>query len=135
MSFLSDSSDWACTFAADRTDRHAKDRVASERLGIGVSSLASGLYRLIRDYLPGGASRLAALLLPQILPVFSVVAPCPGAPGAAPALGWSSGRRALESSPCSTDTGHQAHHSVVTARTTGAAASSTFPSPTGAASQ
>src|SRR3972149_2178705 len=31
-------------------------------------------------YLPGGASRLAALLLPQIHPVFSVVAPCrPGA--------------------------------------------------------
>jgi len=30
--------------------------------------------------LPGGASRLAALLLHQILPVFSVVAPCqPGA--------------------------------------------------------
>src|SRR5262245_2370526 len=29
---------------------------------------------------PGGASRLAALLLPQILPVFLVVAPCqPGA--------------------------------------------------------
>ena len=40
----------------------------------------SGPYRLIKDYLPGGASRLAALLLPQILPVFSVVAPChPGA--------------------------------------------------------
>src|SRR5215203_3838182 len=30
--------------------------------------------------LPGGASRVAALLLPQIRPVFSVVAPChPGA--------------------------------------------------------
>jgi hypothetical protein len=40
----------------------------------------SGLYRLIKDHLAGGASRLAALLLPQILPVFSVVAPChPGA--------------------------------------------------------
>ena len=35
---------------------------------------------LIKDHLAGGASRLAALLLPQILPVFSVVAPChPGA--------------------------------------------------------
>src|SRR6202171_1718557 len=42
---------------------------------------ASGLSRLIKDYLPGGASRLAAWLLPQILPVFSVVAP--GHPGAA----------------------------------------------------
>jgi len=42
--------------------------------------MAGGLSRLIKDYLPGGASRLAALLLPQILPVFSVVAPChPGA--------------------------------------------------------
>jgi hypothetical protein len=30
------------------------------------------------DNLPGGASRLAALLLPQILRVFSVVAPCQG---------------------------------------------------------
>src|SRR5688500_14767167 len=40
----------------------------------------SGLSTLIRDHLAGGASRLAALLLPQILPVFSVVAPChPGA--------------------------------------------------------
>ena len=40
----------------------------------------SGLYRLIKECLRGGASRLAALLLPQILPVFSVVAPCqPGA--------------------------------------------------------
>src|SRR6266853_1954739 len=41
---------------------------------------ASGLSPLIKDHLAGGASRLAALLLPQILPVFSVVAPChPGA--------------------------------------------------------
>ncbi len=40
----------------------------------------SGLSTLIKDHLAGGASRLAALLLPQILPVFSVVAPChPGA--------------------------------------------------------
>ena len=44
------------------------------------TSDASGLYRLIKDHLAGGASRLAALLLPQILPVFSVIAPCqPGA--------------------------------------------------------
>src|SRR4029453_18574540 len=35
---------------------------------------------LINAPLAGGASRLAAFLLPQILPVFSVVAPCqPGA--------------------------------------------------------
>src|SRR5436305_2540389 len=40
----------------------------------------SGLSTPIKDHLAGGASRLAALLLPQILPVFSVVAPCqPGA--------------------------------------------------------
>src|SRR5688500_6717631 len=40
----------------------------------------SGLSSLTQYCLPGGASRLAALLLPQILPVFSVVAPChPGA--------------------------------------------------------
>src|SRR5690349_4928495 len=39
-----------------------------------------GLSPLIKDHLAGGASRLAALLLPQILPVFSLVAPCqPGA--------------------------------------------------------
>jgi hypothetical protein len=29
----------------------------------------SGLFTLIKDHLAGGASRLAALLLPQILPV------------------------------------------------------------------
>ena len=41
---------------------------------------ASGLSTLIKDWLPGGASRLASLLLSQILPVFSIVAPCdPGA--------------------------------------------------------
>jgi hypothetical protein len=31
---------------------------------------------LIKDHLAGGASRLAALLLRQIVPVSSVVAPC-----------------------------------------------------------
>src|SRR5205814_3024173 len=42
--------------------------------------MSSGPSTLIKDHLAGGASRLAALLLPQILPVFSVVAPChPGA--------------------------------------------------------
>jgi hypothetical protein len=42
--------------------------------------MASGLYPLINYQLPGGASRPAALLLPYILPVCSVVAPChPGA--------------------------------------------------------
>src|SRR5262245_41359878 len=41
---------------------------------------SSDLSTLIKDHLAGGASRLAALLLRQILPVFSVVAPChPGA--------------------------------------------------------
>src|SRR4051812_31255474 len=40
----------------------------------------SGLATLIKDHLAGGASRLTALRLPQILPVFSVDAPChPGA--------------------------------------------------------
>src|SRR5438128_7941502 len=40
----------------------------------------SGPSTLIKDHLAGGASRLATLLLSQILPVFSVVAPChPGA--------------------------------------------------------
>jgi hypothetical protein len=38
-------------------------------------SATSGLSSLIKDHLVGGASRLASLLLPQILPVFSVVAP------------------------------------------------------------
>ena len=53
-----------------------------ERIGdlLDVDFGASGLSTLIKDHLAGGASRLAALLLPQILPVFSVVAPCqPGA--------------------------------------------------------
>src|SRR2546423_14498654 len=40
----------------------------------------SGLSSLKKDHLAGEASRLAALLLRHILPVFSVVAPChPGA--------------------------------------------------------
>ena len=38
--------------------------------------MRSGLFPLIKDHLAGGASRLAAFLLPQILPVSSVVAPC-----------------------------------------------------------
>src|SRR5947209_7182415 len=43
-------------------------------------SMTSGPSTLIKDHLAGGASRPAALLLPQILPVSSVVAPCrPGA--------------------------------------------------------
>ena len=49
----------------------------------GLPPQPSGPSTLIKDHLAGGASRLAALLLPQIppvLPVFSVVAPCqPGA--------------------------------------------------------
>jgi hypothetical protein len=48
---------------------------------------SSGLSALIKDRLSGGASRLAALLLPQILPVSSVVAPCdPGAARRHPVL-------------------------------------------------
>ena len=44
-----------------------------------------------------GTPGLAALLLAQILPVFSVVAPCQpaGVPSAAAALGWSTGRLAV----------------------------------------
>src|SRR5882672_6224305 len=37
---------------------------------------AGGPCTLTKNHLAGGASRLAALLLPQILRVFSVVAPC-----------------------------------------------------------
>src|SRR6266542_5708474 len=40
------------------------------------ATLASGLSPLNEECLPGGASPLAALLLPQIGPLFSVVAPC-----------------------------------------------------------
>ena len=50
--------------------------------GLGDQGLESpsGPSTLIKDHLAGGASRLAVLLLLQILPVFSVVAPChPGA--------------------------------------------------------
>src|SRR5204862_7453680 len=48
--------------------------------GPSAKADTSGLSTLIKDHLAGGASRLAALLLAQILPVFSVVAPChPGA--------------------------------------------------------
>src|SRR5207342_2750939 len=50
---------------------------------------------LIKDRLSGGASRLAALLPPQMLPVFSVVA------------ALRSRRRAPESSPCSMWTDYQ----------------------------
>ena len=51
-----------------------------ERIPAPANCGASALSTLVKDHLAGGASRLAALLLPQILPVFSVVAPChPGA--------------------------------------------------------
>src|SRR5207248_2509712 len=47
---------------------------------IARPGFASGLSTLIKDHLVGAASRLAALILPQILPVFLVVTPCqPGA--------------------------------------------------------
>jgi hypothetical protein len=40
----------------------------------------SGLSALNKDHLSGTATRLAALLLAQIFPIFSLVAPCdPGA--------------------------------------------------------
>src|SRR5580765_8840395 len=56
------------------TVKHGDERV------IHCERATSGPFTLIKDHLAGGASRLAALLLPQILPVFSVVAPChPGA--------------------------------------------------------
>jgi hypothetical protein len=50
------------------------------RAKAGVPNGTSGPSTVKKDHLVGGASRLAALLLPHILPVFSVVAPCqPGA--------------------------------------------------------
>ena len=49
--------------------------------GARPSMSLTSVYPLIKDQLPGGASRLAALLLPYRLPVSSVVAP--GHPGAA----------------------------------------------------
>jgi hypothetical protein len=58
--------------------RHANSNDRSEMILEAMPT--SDPYTLIKDHLAGGASRLAALLLPQILPVFSVVAPChPGA--------------------------------------------------------
>src|SRR6478672_11064642 len=58
----------------------AAARRISSSARCAARAVASGLSTLIKDHLAGGASRLAALLLPQILPVFSVVAPChPGA--------------------------------------------------------
>src|SRR5207237_218879 len=54
---------------------------SSSRWRMARRRRASGLSTLIKDHLAGGASRRTALLLPQILPVFLVVAPCPaGAP-------------------------------------------------------
>ena len=70
--------------------RHGVVRIAiqppaADRLSVSVTASelprgTGGPSPLIEDHLPGGASRLAALLLPQI-PVFSVFAP--GHPGAA----------------------------------------------------
>src|SRR5205823_14682575 len=55
-------------------------RFSSMPGSVSYPSQTSGPSSLIKEHLAGGASRLAALLLPQILPVFSVVAPChPGA--------------------------------------------------------
>src|SRR5262249_33098210 len=60
---------------ADTTSVHRRERAATAPM-IYAGDGASGLSSLIKDHLAGGASRLAALLLPQILPVSSVVAPC-----------------------------------------------------------
>src|SRR5215470_12949107 len=64
----------------------SSDRCRGQSSGRGEADarrfahVPSGPSTLIKGHLTGGASRLAALLLPQILPVFSVVAPChPGA--------------------------------------------------------
>ena len=72
--------------------RRSSGRCSSARWSCGSPAAPSGAWRsptaprpsglstLIKDHLAGGASRLAALLLHQILRVFSVVAPChPGA--------------------------------------------------------
>jgi hypothetical protein len=61
-------------------ERRARER-AGESEGQSPSHETSGLSSLIKNHVAGGASRLAALLLPRILPVLSVVAP--GHPGAA----------------------------------------------------
>lgn len=66
---------------------------------------ASGLSASVVQRLSGGASRLAALLLPQILPVSSVVAPChPGAALRNPVL--LQRRRATSSDPLPRGTYH-----------------------------
>jgi len=64
----------------------AGDAAAAWRLLAALPALASARLeegatrQAARTNLAGAASRFAALLLPQILPVFSVVAPCdPGA--------------------------------------------------------
>jgi ferredoxin-NADP reductase len=55
-------------------------RAASARNGSSPKAGASRLSPPSVMRLPGGASRLAALLFPRIFPIFSVVAPCqPGA--------------------------------------------------------
>src|SRR5436309_841358 len=60
--------------------RYPVPPVTSTFMTVGVSGLSS----LIKDHLPGGASRLAALLGAQIFPIFSHLAPCH--PGAAPGI-------------------------------------------------
>jgi len=67
-------------------ERGQKDNMDTSEAGhdsflVGLRrSFAGGPYQLNQWHLSGGASRLAALLLHQIRPVFSVVAPChPGA--------------------------------------------------------
>ena len=58
---------------------HRSDGAPAPRVTFALP-LPGGLYPLNQQRLSGGASRLAALLLPHILPVCSVVAPCqPGA--------------------------------------------------------
>src|SRR5438093_7507116 len=76
-------SDQPSRFGASTVPRAAcveRMRCVDQRANLTGSFHISGLSTLIKDQLAGGASRLAALLLPQILPVFTVVAPChPGA--------------------------------------------------------
>ena len=69
---------WLSSSAWDLQVRSRFDPLATPRAEKNM--MTSGLSSLIKDRLAGGASRLAALLLRQILPVSSVVAPChPGA--------------------------------------------------------
>ena len=72
-----------CSVKMENSGAYGEHARYSRNYGVNspdVLDKLSGPSSLKQTCLPGGASRLAALLLPQILPVFSVVAPChPGA--------------------------------------------------------